>query len=350
MEGRRLVLLLVVILCACSDAHQGKCPEDCYCHNKFVDCSSLMDFPLDLSRDTERIRLSHMNIGEIPKHAFSYLPNVTLIEIEQSNIGVIAGCAFQNIYSLKELVFDKTVIGNIESYAFNGLSQMKRIEFLKSRIGRFKSFAFHELSYIENINLMEMNFLYFYSNAVYGLHNISMFVLTNNNMSDIVTDAFRDVNVDMVTVSSNTFWNMHCGVLDVMFQSASTFSFSGNTFYCNCSVHWMLSTSGRQKYAEILTDNKCHGPGKMNETGNLADVNFSDLNCKNIKKDDPLKCDEIKIKILNPTCNPGPPRSKGKKSNEQTTEDEDPGNSVSSATLTITLLFISIVTNVLVQK
>jgi hypothetical protein len=289
-----------------------------------------------------------MNIGEIPKHAFSYLSNVTLIEIEQSNIGIIAGCAFENIYSLQELVFDKTVIGNIESYAFNGLSKMKRIEFLKSRIGRFKSFAFYELSYIEKLNLLETNFLYFYSNAVYGLHNISTLTLTSNNMSDIVTDAFRDVKVDTLRVSSNSLWNMHCGVLDVMFQSARTFSFSGNTFYCNCSVHWMLSTSGRQKYAEILPDNMCHGPGKMNETANLSEVNFSDLNCKTIKKDEPLQCDEIKIKNLNPTCDPSKRRPNNP--NGQNEEDGDAGNGVSSAIITVTILCASLVTSFLVSN
>ncbi|XP_053374322.1 slit homolog 3 protein-like [Mercenaria mercenaria] len=342
MENIRLALLLVSMFSACAQAQQGKCPVGCYCKHRFVDCQSLMDFPLDLALDTERIRLSHMNIGEIPKHAFSYLPNVTLIEIEQSNVGIIAGCAFKNIYSLQEILFDKTVIGNVESFAFNGLSKMKRIEFLKSRIGRLKSFAFYQLSEIANINLLETNFLYFYSNALYGINNVSTMVLTSNNVSDIVTDAFRDVKVDNLLATSNTFWNMHCGVLDVMFQSANTFSFSSNTFYCNCSISWMLSTSGRQKYAEILPDSRCHGPGKMNETTNLANVKFSDLNCKNKKEDHTPTCNEIKIKILNPTCNPsGRP---GRQGNGGTGEEGKGDNGASSLVFTFQIFVVSFIT------
>lgn len=334
MEWIYASFFLAVICCSYVEAQGRQCPEDCYCNNKFVDCLSLMDFPHDLALDTQRVRLSHMNIGEIPKHAFSYLPNLTLIEIEQSNVGYISGCAFMNIPSLKTLVFDKTVVGSIESYAFNSMSKMQRIEFFKSRIGRLKAFALYKLSDIININFIDTNIQYFYSNALYGISNITSLDLVNNNVSDIVTDAFREVQVDSLQMTENSFWNMHCGVLDVIFRSADSFVFRENTFYCNCSIYWLLSTSGQQIYKDFLNSNRCHGPGKLNETLSLSHVTFSDLNCKKKKENEPLKCDEIKHKILNPTCDARhrhPAHASGDTHDDGS--DGNGGNSLTAATL-----------------
>lgn len=302
MESTTLAVVLMCLMVKCVYTQSDGCPMGCYCKHRFVDCTSLMDFPTTLALDTERIRISHMNIGEIPKLAFSYLPNVTLIEIEQCNVGIIAGCAFMNMPSIEKIVFDKTVIGNIESYAFNSLNNMKQIEFFKSRIGRLKAFAFYKLSLITTFNLVETNIQFFYSNALYDIRNVTEMVLANNNISDIVTSAFRDVRVDALQVTSNSFWNMHCGVLDGLMLSTDVFSFTSNTFYCNCSVHWMLDTTGREKYNSLLPETACHGPGKLNETATLGHVSFDELKCKRRKTDSKYNCGEVEIRILNPTC------------------------------------------------
>lgn len=262
-----------------------------------------MEFPKELAEDTERFRVSHMNVEEIPKHAFSYLPNITLIEFEQSNVGRIAGCAFKDMYSLKKLTFDKVVVGSIESFAFNGLNELQQIEFSKSRIGRLKSFAFYQITEVVYFNFKETNIEYFYSNAFTRVQNVSTMLFASNNISDVVTSAFREVNVRGIEIKSNTFWNVHCGVLGEISRShIDSFVFNFNSFYCNCSISNMIDTYGREKFKTIISENTCHGPKPFMSITSLKAMDLGELHCKIPITDDPVKCKEIKLRIVNPSC------------------------------------------------
>lgn len=279
------------------------CPAGCYCNNKFIDCSALMDFPTNLDLDTDRFRVSQMNTEEIPARAFSYLPNITRIEIKSSNFGQISRCAFTDMPSIKRIIFEKSVIGSIESYAFWGLRNLEQIEIFETRIGRLKPFAFYRLSNINVMNLIQSNVPVWYSHALYDIMNVNMMIFNRNNISDMATGAIRMLtNVTSVQVTQNTFWNMHCGVLPSLLETGQTTQFfTNNSFYCNCSIANMVNTTGRVKYIDLLQKTKCVGPDNMKNKTSLWEVNFSELMCSGIGADTVLPCD-LQVITPNPQC------------------------------------------------
>ncbi|XP_052243451.1 leucine-rich repeat-containing protein 4B-like [Dreissena polymorpha] len=281
--------LAIIILVGClavapvTTNGASQCPIGCYCNKQFVDCSALMEFPIDLPLDTVRFRTSLMNIQSVPPKAFSYLPNLTIVEFTQSNIHSIHSCAFTSAPSLQKIVFEKAVVGNVESYAFNGLSNLEQIEFANSRIGRLKPFGFYNLTKITSFNIVNTNLTNFYSHALCNLSDIGIFNFKENNVSDMVTGAITHVHdVNSVFIVGNKFWNMHCGVLDTLISigaTAKSLAMESNTFYCNCSISHLVNHVGHSKYHVFLPKSKCHGPDAMVNASSLAHVPFGDLKC-----------------------------------------------------------------------
>lgn len=295
MDGNLFFILSALFVHGCTAVG---CPKDCYCNKKFVDCSAVMEFPLDLELDTERIRFSQMNIGEIPPKAFSYLPNLKIIEITNSNIGLVAGCAFSELATIVKIVIDKTVIGSVESYAFIGLQSLKQLEMNDCKIGRLKPFAFYNISNITLFNMIKVNILNFYSHALFKISNITEMVFASNNISDMLTGSLMKMEgVMSLVIEMNTFWNMHCGVLDSFYNINERLAFENNTFYCNCSIYWLLLPNIREKYNGILPRLRCHGPDGLKNKESLANVSFSDIACKQMNTNSAAVCEN---KPINP--------------------------------------------------
>ena len=325
----------VVLFLALVSSALSECPVGCYCNNKFVDCSALMDFPMNLAPDTERFRVSQMNTIELPAHAFSYLVNITIIEIKSSNFGKIARCAFTDLPSVKRIVFDKSVIGSIEPYAFWGLNGIEQIELFETRIGRLKPFAFYKLANINVMSIIQSNLPIWYTHAFYDISNVNMLIFNRNNVSDMATGAIMLLNnVTSVQVTQNTFWNMHCGVLPALLDLGRTTQFfTNNSFYCNCSIASLVNTTGRVKYIDLLQKTNCVGPDPMKNKTSLWAVDFNEIGCTNIGKDTGLPCTHPMI-IPNPQCvEPAVPEG------EASAEGEGSGgNALLSYICTVTLV------------
>ncbi|XP_052814018.1 slit homolog 2 protein-like [Mya arenaria] len=344
-----LLLLLFAVVGIRNTLGVGVCPQGCYCDKQFVDCSALMKFPTNLPDDTTRFRSQLMNVLTIPPKAFSYLKNISKIEINQGNIGTIQSCAFADLPSVKQLLFEKAVIGNVESYAFNGLTEVDKIEFTNSRIGRLKPFGFSDIESLGMLSFINTNIPNFYSHGLYNIREVSTLYFKKNNVSDMVTGALTDIkNISNAEVTSNTFWNMHCGNLDTLFSMGRNVMFEDNQFYCNCSVNYILNTVGRVKYGVILPKNKCHGPKALVEKNTLWHVFFHELGCRNQDPSTALPCTQIKLNF-NPRC-ALIPSTRGSKEDfgdmhDHDHDDEHPkgnGNALQALGTTMIILLLSI--------
>lgn len=287
-----MITVAMLALCVCFQSVLASvCPESCYCNQKKVDCVTQMEFPTNLAEDTEVIKVSHLNIRDLPPRVFSRYPNLTEVEIINSNIANIQGCAFSEMPSIQNIYIDKTVIGNVESYAFMGLSNLTFIKFSKSRIGRLKEFAFYSVSDIDTFLFIEVHIQNFYTHALYNFTNVEFMIWNQNNISDFVTGSLAHVSgIKQFECNSNAFWNMHCGVMSEIETMSEKLIFTGNTFYCNCSAYWLLNDTGRQQFSWLLPKTRCHGPDDLKERPALSDVMFKELGCRSIESLTPTSC------------------------------------------------------------
>ena len=311
----KLKTVLPACLCACVVfvAVNAACPFKCYCEEKTVQCSANMDeeFPV-FPPDTEKISLSQLNVRYLPVKAFSNLPNLKVLHITNSNIAEFQSCSVSDLKNLSKLIVDKSAIGNIESYAFQELRNIEEIKIENCRIGRIKPFAFYDIANITIWNMIKVHMRNVYADAFYNVFDIEHMVFHQNNFSDVVTNAFDQVsNITSFEAHENKFWNMQCGNLDDLKNAVTgNFHFSHNTFYCNCSVKWLLSDDARVKYDNILTENGCHGPDDILalKLANMSPIEFSSLNCVGPTHSSSVKCKEAERLTPKPKCPlPGQP-------------------------------------------
>lgn len=335
MKPTRCVQFLLTASVFLSSAVSAQCPQGCYCNNKFVDCSALMDFPTSLPEDTERFRVSQMNIEEIPANAFLYLVNITQIELKNCNIGTIARCAFTDLSSIKRIIFDKTVVGTIESFAFRDLKDLEHIEIAESRIGRLKPFAFYKLHKVSIFSIVQTNLPVFYTHAIYDVSEVNMMIFNANNISDIATGALMYVtNVTSIQLTHNVFWNMHCGVLDYLFDTDNALIFSNNSFYCNCSIAPLVNTAGRIKYVNFLPTSRCVGPDSV-KGKSLWELTFAEIGCSSLGPGSNIPCNSAML-TPNPDCSYIPtPEPEG--------EPENGGTSLARLSGSFTTVALSLV-------
>lgn len=328
---------------------QASCPFKCYCANKEVDCSANMDeeFPV-FPPDTEKIRLSQLNVRYIPVKAFTNLPNIKTIHITNSNIAEFQSCSISDLHSLAKIIIDKSAIGTIESYAFINLKNIEELRLENCRIGRIKPFAFYDISNITVWYMIKVHMRNVYSEAFYQVSNIEHLVFHKNNFSDVVTGAFDQLsNVKTFDSYENKFWNLQCGNLNALKKAVTeNFNFLQNTFYCNCSVSWLLNDIARAQNGTLLSQNLCHGPEViMNDLGehNLESVKFSQLNCVRLTKSSTVECKEVEKIIPNPKCpEPGQPSVDVIADNKKDTGDNGKG-SAASLQHTSTLVLIGMI-------
>ena len=279
------VFPVCVYVCALILTGMAACPLKCWCGDKVVECSANMDeeFP-EFPPETEKIRLSQLNVRYIPVHAFNGLPNLKKIHITNSNIAEFQTCSMSGLSNLTELIVDKSAIGNIESYAFMGLRNIGELKLENCRIGRIKPFAFYDISTITILNLINVHMRNVYSQAFTEVSKIEHIVFHNNNFSDVVMSAFGDLSRgSQFEAYENKFWNLQCGNLDDLRRNTSSFHFALNTFYCNCSINWLISDVGRDAYDTLLPNIKCHGPDPMVNITSVSTINLPNMNCKRPK-------------------------------------------------------------------
>ncbi|KAL4222578.1 Leucine-rich repeat-containing protein 3 [Mactra antiquata] len=308
------------------------CPKDCYCSEGMVECSLVMEFPLNLNPDTTKLKIAQMNIGAIPRNAFSYLPRLQEVEFVQGNVREIAGCAFMDMPSIDTIKFEKTNIARINSYAFFGLDNVTNIVFANSKLGYLESFAFYQLNNVVTFNVLYSAIDYLSAGSFYDVQSVSVLLFSNNNISDVITGAFSDVTTENFHVMTNTFWNMDCGVFNGMNQSSSVpFEFIGNTFYCNCSIEWLLNDEGKSQYGKFMGNNKCHGPSSLKTKVSLKDVAFNELGCKRRTADQTLEC-SMETLVPKPRCKdlPGHGGPSGSDSGSDQATGSDPSNEAPS--------------------
>ena len=285
---------------------EAACPMNCYCADKVVECSANMIHPV-FPPDTEKIQLSQLNVLYIPVKAFANLPNIKTIHITNSNIAEFQSCSIADLNNITKIIIDKSAIGNIESYAFKNLTNIEEIRFENCRIGRIKPFAFYDIENITLWNMINVHARNIYSEAFYDVSDIENMVFHKNNFSDVVTGAFQFMeNVTNFEAHENKFWNLQCNNLDDLMNIATEkFFFGHNTFYCNCSVNWLLNDVARAKYGTVLKNNFCHGPDNIvKEFGkqDLSAIGFSKLNCKTSKKSSDVKCTGVEKLVPKPRC------------------------------------------------
>ena len=293
---------------------EAACPLNCYCSNKVVECSANMEgeFPV-FPPDTEKVHLSQLNVRYIPVKAFTDLPNIKTIHITNSNIAEFQSCSISDLNNLTKIIIDKSAIGNIESYAFKNLKNIEEIRLENCRIGRIKPFAFYDIENITMWNMINVHMRNVYTEAFYGVSDIENMVFHKNNFSDVVTGTFKYLtNVKNFEFHENKFWNLQCRNLDdLMNAGTEKFYFGENTFYCNCSVSWLLNDVARAKYGTLLQLNFCHGPESITrEFGkhNLSAIGFSNLNCQRLTKSSDAECKGVEKLIPNLKCpQPGQP-------------------------------------------
>ena len=319
------VLSAYVYVCALIAAGKAACPMKCWCGEKKVECSANMDeeFPF-FPPDTEEIVLSQLNVRYMPVNAFKDLPNLRKIHITNSNIAEFQSCSLSGLSNLTEIIVDKSAIGNIESYAFMGLTNIGELRFENCRVGRMKPFGFYDISNITILNMINVHMRNVYSQAFYNVSNIEHIVFHKNNFSDVVTAAFNDLTRgSQFEAYENKFWNLQCGNIDDLMRATGSFYFDKNTFYCNCSVSWLLSDNGRSLYDTLLSQSSCHGPDDMINVTSLKSVKFSDLKCTRLTQSSPAQCGVYQL-VPKPKCpERGQPSIDVIEENKKDTKDPD---------------------------
>ena len=293
---------LILIQSTVGQTPSNTCPMNCFCENKMVECMSLMDFPVNLPLDTKVIKMSQMNVRDIPPNAFSYLPDLESIEFNNCNIQSLQGCSFAGMPSIKKIYLVKTVIENIQRYAFRDLWSITVIQLDSCRIGRIKPFGFYNLHEISQFTIVDTHIQNFYNFALYNVTNIERWIVTRSNFSDIVTGAFDQISdIRNTEIHMNKFWNMQCLVLEDIMKASRNTIFLQNTFYCNCSVYGLINTAGRAKFPGVIEKNRCHGPERFENRSTLWHVSATELTCPGLDMNREPACTKVPL-VPNPKC------------------------------------------------
>ncbi|XP_041371298.1 slit homolog 2 protein-like [Gigantopelta aegis] len=172
------------------------CPKHCECNHgsTTVNCShkSLMFIPPHLPASTRVFDISGNFLGPVINGTWSYMRNVTDIDLSQNGIVRIIGCSFKGLFKLKRLNLMGNQIRHLQEDLFSDNTDLEVLNLSSNRLETLVEPAFKYLHHLKELYLSDN----YFSQLKFGvrlqvLTNVEIFDLSYNNFGQISQDAFE---------------------------------------------------------------------------------------------------------------------------------------------------------------
>ncbi|CAB4019069.1 variable lymphocyte receptor C, partial [Paramuricea clavata] len=178
----------IVLGILCTKYTKAACPNGCTCerqnldYGEFVSCTgtNIVSFPKDISRSKQTILLSNTNVDTIPKDAFTNLPNLIRIFINQN----------KKLRTLPSGIFNHTVLKKLEVVNLN-----------RNSLTRVPDHLFNNLPKLRQVYINGNDLLEFPSNTLRNLPSLSQLHLEKNNLTSLPENLFDDSMTQVVYAS-----------------------------------------------------------------------------------------------------------------------------------------------------
>ncbi|XP_078691028.1 polycystin-1-like isoform X3 [Branchiostoma floridae x Branchiostoma belcheri] len=274
------------------------CPDKCLCSAVpkacTVDCSGQglrqVPSPAGLPIPTKKLILSENNVSTIAGDAFKSLQNLEELIMDRNNISSLPNRVFNNLSSLKILNLTYNCLESLEVNSFEGLTSLEELLLQGNKLNSVPDDLFADSSAIAVLSFSENLLTTLPENVFQNLTSLQELDLSKNRLTSMSKQLFTGLHMlHTLDLSSNALDNLTYGVFDDLVASNSSLtslSLGSNPYRCTCDLSWLpLWLTVAAETNITLPDRPnitCVDP-ETNTVKNVAEVDFSPLNCKPCK-------------------------------------------------------------------
>ena len=238
----KLTFIEVAIYLACfTNLLIDACPTGCACVSTVVNCQYLFltEIPEDIPSDTVQLFFDGNQISTIQRSKLSHLKSLKTLSFGSNSIVSIADDAFEDLEGLTRLYLNSNKLQRIKRTFFQNLTSLQFLQL--SRVSEDASlciddFAFEHQGQLQQLYLANNMLLRISNDTLYGLSNLELLDLTNNNIELFSSDSFKHFTSTNPQVSFAEYTPPCCCQSKEAFLRSSTNSLSLKCKNQNASV------------------------------------------------------------------------------------------------------------------
>lgn len=148
----------------------------------------------------------HSNIRSVPREIFDIFPNIEILVLAAS-IQSISPYDFRSAYNLKELILNNLLVV-VSRDAFSTVPTLTNLELNQNRIVAMEDGAFNGLHNLEFLNLADNQLVALGRHTFFGLLQLRFLKLRHNNIALIEEGALALPRLEMLDLSHNQLKSM----------------------------------------------------------------------------------------------------------------------------------------------